>query len=176
MVSGEDAVEIISWAESLGIEVRLDGGWGVDALLGEQSRIHEDIDLFIGKTEGPGFAAFLCGKGFREVEREFTTSSHTVWEDDRGRIVDLHLYERDEDGSYVFEGADYPAETFGACGRIAGKQVRCIPPEQQVLFHRGYDFDDTDVRDVLLLCGRFGIPVPEEYRERAEALRSDTNK
>jgi len=29
------------------IKVYLDGGWGVDALLKRESRIHNDIDLFV---------------------------------------------------------------------------------------------------------------------------------
>lgn len=43
--------------------------------------------------------------------------------------------------------------------------MRCIPPAEQVAFHCGYDFDGDDVRDVRLLCERFGVPVPEEYRD-----------
>ena len=27
-----------------------DGGWGVDALLGTQTRVHNDIDLFVEKS------------------------------------------------------------------------------------------------------------------------------
>ena len=30
-----------------GFRVYLDGGWGVDALLKRESRIHNDIDLFV---------------------------------------------------------------------------------------------------------------------------------
>ena len=29
------------------LKVYLDGGWGVDALLKRESRIHNDIDLFV---------------------------------------------------------------------------------------------------------------------------------
>ena len=47
MVKLEDAVEIISALENAGIKVFIDGGWGVDALLGYQSRTHNDIDIFI---------------------------------------------------------------------------------------------------------------------------------
>jgi len=33
-----DVIDLYTQLENLGIEVWLDGGWGVDALLGEQTR------------------------------------------------------------------------------------------------------------------------------------------
>lgn len=47
MVRTEDACEIIKYALQNEIKVYLDGGWGVDALLKRESRIHNDIDLFV---------------------------------------------------------------------------------------------------------------------------------
>jgi lincosamide nucleotidyltransferase A/C/D/E len=35
-VEAEDVVEVVAFLEGLGVEVWLDGGWGVDALLGRQ--------------------------------------------------------------------------------------------------------------------------------------------
>ena len=46
MVSKTDAIEIIRYAEENGINIWIDGGWGVDALLEEETRAHNDIDLF----------------------------------------------------------------------------------------------------------------------------------
>ena len=43
MVRTEDACEIIKYALQNEIKVYLDGGWGVDALLKRESRIHNDI-------------------------------------------------------------------------------------------------------------------------------------
>jgi lincosamide nucleotidyltransferase A/C/D/E len=34
-----------------GIEVWVDGGWGIDQLLGEQTRRHEDFDLVVTSAE-----------------------------------------------------------------------------------------------------------------------------
>ena len=55
MMNEHDAMEILKSAEQLNIEVWLDGGWGVDALLGQQTRSHNDIDIFI-----PGTFLFAC--------------------------------------------------------------------------------------------------------------------
>lgn len=165
MMSETDAIEIIADAEHHGISVFLDGGWGVDALLGRETRDHNDVDLFIEKGKGEEFVALLKRKGFHKIREDYTTPAHTVWQDAGERVVDLHLYEPGENGTFLFEGNSYPAETFSAVGHIAGREVRCIPPQEQVLFHCGYEWDENDVRDVHLLCEHFGIPVPEEYRK-----------
>lgn len=163
MMNEKDAVQIISDAEQHGIPVLLDGGWGVDALLGKQTREHSDVDLFIEACNGRKFITLLKQQGFKEIQQAYTTPSHTVWQDEKGRIVDLHLYESGENGSFLFEGNSYPAKTFSSVGRIAGKTVRCIPPQEQIHFHSGYELDENDIHDVKLLCAHFGISVPEEY-------------
>jgi lincosamide nucleotidyltransferase A/C/D/E len=42
-----------SWTNSngAGLVVWLDGGWGVDALLGYRSRPHQDLDLVIARDD-----------------------------------------------------------------------------------------------------------------------------
>ena len=37
--------------ENLGINIWIDGGWSVDALLGEQTRHHEDLDIVIQQKD-----------------------------------------------------------------------------------------------------------------------------
>lgn len=164
MVTEHDALEIIEMAQRNGISVWLDGGWGVDALLGRQTRKHRDIDLFIELRHGERCMELLREAGFAEVLYDYTTDSHRVWTDRRGRTVDLHLFERSSAGEVVFEGAAYPATVFDGVGRIGGKPISCIPPAEQVAFHTGYAHDGDDEHDVRLLCERFGIEVPEAYR------------
>ena len=53
---------------------------------------------------------------------------------------------------------------FGGTGKIGDKAVKCIDAENQVLFHLGYKYDENDVHDVKLLCKKFNIPVPKEYK------------
>lgn len=54
---------------------------------------------------------------------------------------------------------------FSGIGKIGDKTVRCIDAENQVLFHLGYEHDENDVHGVKLLCERFNIPVPSEYKK-----------
>ena len=67
MVNKKDAIEIILYAEENGIAIWLDGGWGVDALLEEETRLHNDIDLFVEEKNSKDFIEILKEKGFAEV-------------------------------------------------------------------------------------------------------------
>lgn len=92
MVSKTDAIEIITYAEENRINIWIDGGWGVDALLEDETREHNDIDLFVEESNSKKFIEILIEKGFAEVPEGFTTTSHTVWKDTKGRIIDLHIF------------------------------------------------------------------------------------
>ncbi|WP_300792171.1 aminoglycoside nucleotidyltransferase [uncultured Bacteroides sp.] len=163
MITEKDAIDLINLAESLEINVFIDGGWGVDALLGEQTREHQDIDLFVEERQAARFIHALHQQGFKERTEAYSTPNHIVFADADRRTVDLHLFNYDADGCIVFEGETYPADTFSGEGYIGKKKVSCIPPQAQVAFHTGYAFDDNDIRDVLALCRRFHLPVPNEY-------------
>ncbi len=78
MVRIVDACEIIQFALQNGIKVYLDGGWGVDALLCRETRIHNDIDLFVEMQNYHDYIRIIKENGFAEVNMEYTTNNHTV--------------------------------------------------------------------------------------------------
>jgi hypothetical protein len=49
------------------VTVWLDGGAGLDALLGEQTRLHEDLDVAIARQECPPAEESLAALGFRHA-------------------------------------------------------------------------------------------------------------
>ena len=63
-MSAEDVVEVVRLLEGLGIDVWLDGGWGVDALLGTQTRPHDDLDLVVQLEDVPKLRAALLDRGY----------------------------------------------------------------------------------------------------------------
>lgn len=160
-----DILEVLGWAADLGVDAWLDGGWGVDALVGRQTRNHADLDLVIDARHEHAFVNRLRERGFEHVPMWYTTDAHTVWRDTAGRVVDLHLIVIDErgDGTYGDEGV-YPARGLAGIGTVGGMAVRCLSPATQVEFHRGYEIRPQDRHDVGLLCEKFGIPLPDEYR------------
>ena len=111
MVTCFDVCEILEMLSEASVKVFLDGGWGVDALIGRETRTHNDIDLFVEKKDYCITISVITGKGYREVIMDYTTDSHTVWKDDNGRIIDLHCFEYVEDG-ILYDGYTFPSETF----------------------------------------------------------------
>lgn len=173
MVRESDAVEIILLFRSKGIQIYLDGGWGVDALVGFESRCHNDIDIFIEKQDKECSIKLLKDTGYSETVMEYTTPEHTVWRDENARIIDFHIFSRNSEGDFVFESETFPKEIFTSIGRIGHLEVDCITPEWQVRFHSGYKLDDNDIKDVLLLCDKFNLALPDEI---AQNFKINTNR
>jgi lincosamide nucleotidyltransferase A/C/D/E len=46
----EDLIPYLDLFEELKLDIWVDGGWGVDALLGEQTRSHEYLDFLTEKA------------------------------------------------------------------------------------------------------------------------------
>lgn len=166
-MTAQDVVDIVRLCDENGVEVYVDGGWGVDALLGEQTRKHGDLDIALPHKHVPKLRELLAGKGFKEVPRDDTRDCNFVLGDDKGHEVDFHSYTFDENGNNVF-GIAYEPRHFTGTGTINGYPVKCIPADVMVEFHSGYDLDDDDYHDVKALCEKFGLPLPLEYRKFEE--------
>jgi lincosamide nucleotidyltransferase A/C/D/E len=163
-MTAEQAVDLVKLFEQNQIEVTLDGGWGVDALLGEQTRKHADLDIVIMFIDSPRIRSLLEAQGYRDVPRPDTREINYVLGDDLGHLVDIHTYTLDR-VNHPEQGLDYPLESLNGNGAILGHPVRCIDVENMVMFHSGYELDENDYNDVRSLCQRFGIDLPPEYKK-----------
>jgi lincosamide nucleotidyltransferase A/C/D/E len=161
-MSARDVIQLLQLFEQHSIKVVVDGGWGVDALLGEQTRSHNDLDIALEHKDVPQIRALLESWGYSEVPRNDSWECNFVMGDERGREVDLHSYTFDDQGKHIF-GVEYPFDSLSGKGTILGYAVRCISPEWMVKFHSGYEVDEDDYHDVAALCERFGIDLPDEY-------------
>jgi lincosamide nucleotidyltransferase A/C/D/E len=163
-MSGDIVVQLIQLFEQHGIEVFVDGGWGVDALLGEQTRSHGDLDIALQHRDVPKLRALLEAYGYRDVSRDDTRDCNFVMGDDQGHQVDFHSYTFDAHGMLVF-GIAYPLESLTGTGSIQGYPIKCISAEWMVKFHSGYELDENDYSDVSALCERFGIALPVDFNQ-----------
>lgn len=161
-MDGDSAVQLLQLFAQHGITVVVDGGWGVDALLGAQTRAHGDLDIALSHQDVPQLRKLLEDLGYTDVPRDDTRDCNFVMGDDQGHEVDFHSYTFDAQGALVF-GVPYPPASLTGTGTIQGYSVRCITPEWMVQFHTGYTLDDDDYRDVAALCARFDLPLPAEY-------------
>jgi lincosamide nucleotidyltransferase A/C/D/E len=158
------AADLVRFLEQHDLEVYVDGGWAVDALLGEQTRPHDDLDIALPHQQVPSLRALLAALGFWEQSRDDTRECNFVLADKHGCRLDVHSYTLDTAGNNVY-GVAYRSEHLTGRGSINGYPVRCICPEWLVKFHTGYELDDNDYHDVRLVCERFGITMPDEYRK-----------
>jgi lincosamide nucleotidyltransferase A/C/D/E len=161
-MEAREAAELIEFLEQHGIEVCVDGGWAVDALLGQQTRPHADLDIALPHQHVPRLHELLGARGYREVPRDDSWECNFVVANPYGLEVDVHSYTLDGAGNHL-HGVPYIREQLTGSGSINGYPVRCISPEWLVKFHSGYALDENDYRDVRALCERFGIPMPDEF-------------
>ena len=56
---------------------------------------------------------------------EYTTLNHTVWEDAKNRIVDLHCFEYTGEGEILYEGDCFPIDVYKR--QIRGLTTRQTP-------------------------------------------------
>lgn len=161
-----DAINIYKLLTDNEIDVWLDGGWGVDALLGKQTREHGDVDIVIQQKDVLKLREIFGKKGYLEIKRDDTTDWNFVL--GKGELlVDVHVVTFSENGSGIYgpeeRGVFYPAYSFKGQGKVNGYSVRCLTAEYQVESHTGYEIDEEDYKDVFALCEKFNIPLPEEY-------------
>jgi lincosamide nucleotidyltransferase A/C/D/E len=168
-MTAANVIEFLAKMETLGIQIWIIGGWGVDALLGEQTRPHDDLDIVIQWKDVERACEYLEGRSFRNVPRPDTSTWNFVLGDSLGHEIDFHVIVFDEEGNGIYgpteRGVIYPpAGSLWDDGSIMGHRVRCISPEQMVKDHIGYKVRERDFQDVSALCEKFGIAIPEEYR------------
>ena len=94
----KDAAELIALLERNGLEVYVDGGWAVDAVLGEQTRPHDDLDIALPHVQVPRLRAT---RGFRQQRRDDSWECNFVLVDEAGRRLDVHSYTLDAAGLNV---------------------------------------------------------------------------
>jgi lincosamide nucleotidyltransferase A/C/D/E len=162
-----DVLHLYNTLEKLGVEIWVDGGWGVDALLERQTRPHKDLDIVIQQKDVSKLRELLEARGYKEIKLEIARPHNFVLADDNSHEIDVHVIVLDEQGNGIYgpveNGEMYPADALAGRGMIAGQTVRCISAEWTIKFHSGYELKETDYRDVSALCEKFGIQLPAEY-------------
>jgi lincosamide nucleotidyltransferase A/C/D/E len=151
---------------TVGVRAWLDGGWGVDALLGRITREHNDLDLILTLNDQARVVEVLVRNGFEIEEEEI--GRVVLVHPDHGRI-DLHpvTFDPHENAIQVPPTKSpvvYEKEGF-VSGLILGRAVACISAEVQVIARLGHDRSEKHRRDVIALCSSFDLRVPEYWDE-----------
>jgi lincosamide nucleotidyltransferase A/C/D/E len=155
--------------EAHGVELWLMGGWGVDALLGRQTRDHHDLDVLVEVASLERLCRRLHDLGF---ELRYVWEDETWWVRDAswsgaeeqptafvygcpdGREIDVHVVRLDASGGVTtLWTSPYALTAAGLEGRgtVAGHVVRCLTADMQRVAHTGYELPPQHVADLQLL-------------------------
>jgi lincosamide nucleotidyltransferase A/C/D/E len=116
-------VQALEALEGAGVVPCCIGGWGVDALVEEQTRKHRDLDLIVERDEREAALKALAGLGYRawyEQTSDGFLGDRVVVRDRGMRVIDMHPVDFEK------------AELSIVAGSIGGRTVRCLSAEQQV--------------------------------------------
>jgi lincosamide nucleotidyltransferase A/C/D/E len=165
-----DVHEVLAALDRTGVPVWVAGGWGVDALLGEQTRRHGDLDLLIDEaSDGRRRAvAALAAVGYFPSDAQGTPGAllpvRTILRNPSGRIVELLFFRRP--GAPVVTAAPELTDDALASGWLGGCVVGCLSAAEQLRLHSSYAPAPHDRIDVQRICQRFDLAFPPEYRSR----------
>lgn len=161
VVSADAAAALYGLLRDGGVRCWVMGGWGVDALLGAQTRDHHDLDVLVLVDDLAELRRVLAERGFAtklvweesrwlELEGEPVPSAF-VAESDEGVELDVHVIEVGEDGA-VQKLCDSPWPTWPGCldgrGTIAGIPVACVTVGMQIGMHAGYELPPAHLHDL----------------------------
>ena len=146
-------LRVLDVIESTGCRYWLEGGWGIDALAGGQTRDHRDVDIDFDATRERELIEALELLGYRETIDDRPTRIELVAAD--GWCVDLHPLQLGASGDARQQAPDgswwnFRREWF-TTGYIENRRVPCFTAEGQRYFHSGYELRDVDVRDLATL-------------------------
>ena len=168
-MTADDVLAVLDVLEASGVEYRVDGGWGVDALVGRETRAHEDLDVVVARSDVARVEASLAPLGFtHDATADPGLPARYVLRAPDGREVDLHVVVYDDagDGWQELGGGAwgrYAADGLRGEGAIGGRRVACVGADLQLSHHAGYPPDAADRHDVLLLAALLGREVPPPF-------------
>lgn len=145
----DDVLRIVAALEGAGVACWLAGGWGIDALLGRQTRRHDDLDLVIGgfDHELPVACDALESLGLRVVSIERSPLAcfldHCSLAGGTGHRVDLLSVDWTVvypvlDAAFSAAGGGVNRESSAdafVTGTVAGRELPCLSPTMQLIVH-----------------------------------------
>ena len=163
-VESGQVLDVVRSLAAIGVTAWLDGGWGIDALIGTQTRPHSDVDLVVAAGELPAARSVLETAGF-VVIRDWLPTAIAFRHAD-GREVDLHVIEPVSGGGgdqLQLDGVTWWRYDAPVSGIVAGEPVLCCSLETQLRAHLGYEPREVDFADMRALADRFGCALPAPY-------------
>jgi lincosamide nucleotidyltransferase A/C/D/E len=149
----EELLVVLERVRSVGCQFWLEGGWGVDALVGRQTRPHRDVDIDLDRAFEDEVLKALGDIGYA-IETDWRPNRVELAAPGRG-WVDIHPLVIDPQGNArqaALGGGwhEFPGSFF-TVGRLDDVVVPCVSLEAQRLFHTGYELRTVDRHDLAVL-------------------------
>ncbi|PIE99690.1 MAG: lincomycin resistance protein LmrB [Propionibacterium sp.] len=147
-----EVLAVVNWLTSHSVVYQINGGWGVDALVGRQTRTHRDLDVFVDAEFVADLLSWLESRGYIVVEDWLPIRIEMA--SPQGR-VDVHPMKIDADGNGVQRG--FGENTFlhlaaeRTTGSIGGTEVVAASKKHQQQLHEGYELREVDHHDLAIL-------------------------
>ena len=166
-MTAKGVLQILQIFKDMQTEVWIEGGWGIDALIGKQTRRHNDVDIAFNTKDETRIIHAFHQLGYSIVEDARPT--RFVLRKMDGTEIDMHPVVFDDSGvgKQLVPGGEpflYPKDAF-AQGIIDEQKVLCLSVNQQVVFHTGYVPLAKDRHNINVLHEHFSIPLPDAYEE-----------
>ena len=170
---GKSVLAIVDALQAADMRCWISGGWGVDALAGERTRIHRDLDLVVEEQDRQRAVDVLGELGYWEwyrADSDVPLFSRIVLHDHElaGRAIDLHPL------------APSSMQAEFTTGTIEGREVPCMSVDLQLETHSNYRKRWRDRADIAVLrrllegaATTLIVPVPSADGLLAESSRED---
>jgi lincosamide nucleotidyltransferase A/C/D/E len=165
-MQGHAVVELYEALAGARVDIWIDGGWAVDALIGRQTRPHDDLDIAVEARCVGALREILTERGYVESPSRESSRWNFVLSDPAGRRIDVHVVELDQELGVLgdpLDGIAYPAGALTGRGRIGSLPVNCVRADVLLLFKTSYPPRAVDRHDVATLCELLGRPVPDTH-------------
>lgn len=148
--SKESFLMVLDILEKLNIRYWVEGGWGIDVLIGKQTREHRDIDIDFDAD----FEALLMDRllqiGYR-ITSDCRPSRVELLHPEHG-YIDIHPFVIEESGNMKQanpQGGWFDLEAgWFSQSVFEGRLIPCVSFEGQPIFHSGYDLREVDKADL----------------------------
>lgn len=150
IVTKENLIEVLDLLDNMKMRYWIDGGWGIDILIGKQNREHRDIDVDFDEEYTEALLNKLIEKGY-EIVVDWSPSRIELYHPELS-YIDIHPLIINDDGSarqanpqggwYEFEAKWFSTAVF------EGRVIPSISAEAQKLFHSGYELREVDIIDL----------------------------
>ena len=145
--------QVLDLLESLDMQFWLDGGWGVDVLYGQQTRLHRDIDIDFDANYTDQLLDLLPERGY-QIETNWLPTRMELYSKELG-YIDIHPFVLNADGTSKQADLDggwyeFQPDYFGTAV-FEGRSIPCISAKGQQVFHSGYDLREKDIHDLSII-------------------------